>query len=609
MLKLRNLIFVILFLYSSFDSIGQQEPRFNFPIFKSSPTTLSVKGYFRFLTYHRHLSDLFGDSSRPYVFRADDEFNSPSMNLELKLFNKKAGYIKTQLYLFDPFSGISSDIDYFKLNRKGISIEAGRKTSIGNVKLIAGGINFLRLSDFSLSSAKQVRNSLFDRNAWTNVWDVNTQYQNYCQESDYERAADFGKRQFSGIHLSITEMPKQMGLELIYGKTPFNVLDFDYLTGLKLQKKFGLNTFSAGFLNSAGLDNAINGSAFYNRILNTTFDANINEWKLSGELAFSQYFFESVGTKNNGIAAEITLKPSKRLINFPLFLEGYFISKKFTNVHSSIINGSVTEFSSQTESFDGAGIPDGARPFGSVMTPMHIKSNNRYGLNLNMEFDVGNFKINIGNGVSREIENDTNLVTFFHKVNGLYLSRVQRFQTNAGPYNNLTTFFRGYYESVWINDSINTEITKSFNVFLFNLKYQTKIFNKKLFLFYLGEFQSVQGFVRPVPVFSNKALLRNHFHELDAYLELSKKMALVGYHGREFIYGNRDVGLGDVLNQENRYTPKRGKGIVYGIGLDYNISKRACVYLRFKNVSYRDASFENDHYSGYEATAELKVFF
>ena len=116
------------------------------------------------------------------------------MNFELKLFNKKAGYLKTQLYLFDPFAGISSDVDYFKLNRKGISIEAGRKTSIGNIKLIAGGINFLRLSDFSLSSAKQVRNSLFDRNAWTNVWDVNTQYQNYYRESDYERAADFGKR-------------------------------------------------------------------------------------------------------------------------------------------------------------------------------------------------------------------------------------------------------------------------------------------------------------------------------------------------------------------------------------------------------------------------------
>ena len=96
MLKLRNLIFAILFLYLSFDSAGQHEPRFNFPIFKTSPTTVSVKGYFRFMTYHRHLYDLFGDSSKPYVFRADDEFNSPSMNLELKLFNKKAGYVKTQ---------------------------------------------------------------------------------------------------------------------------------------------------------------------------------------------------------------------------------------------------------------------------------------------------------------------------------------------------------------------------------------------------------------------------------------------------------------------------------------------------------------------------------
>ena len=95
--------------------------------------------------------------------------------------------LKTQLYLFEPFSGIVSDVDYFKLNRKGISIQVGRKTKIGNVKLTSGGINFLRLSDFTLSSARQVRNSLFDRNAWTNVWSINTQYENYYKESDYER--------------------------------------------------------------------------------------------------------------------------------------------------------------------------------------------------------------------------------------------------------------------------------------------------------------------------------------------------------------------------------------------------------------------------------------
>ena len=62
--------------------------------FKTSNTKISVGGYFRFLNYHRHVKDLFGDSSRPYVFRADDEFNSPTMSLELGITNKNIGYFK-----------------------------------------------------------------------------------------------------------------------------------------------------------------------------------------------------------------------------------------------------------------------------------------------------------------------------------------------------------------------------------------------------------------------------------------------------------------------------------------------------------------------------------
>ncbi len=608
MLNQRFIFIKIIFLFLSFNTFSQKD-YFEETFLKTTTSQISLGGYFRFLNYHRHVTDLFGDSTRPYVFRADDEFNSPTMSLELGISNKNVGHLKTQLYLFEPFTGISSDIDYFKLNRKGISVEAGRKTTIGNIKITAGGINFLRLSDFTLSSARQVRNSLFDRNAWTNVWDINTQYANYFQESDYERAADFGKRQFSGFHLNISEMPKQFGLEIIYGKTPFNILSYDYLSAIKLKKDIGINSFSSGFLSSTGLDNVVNGLRFYNRILNGTFKSNLNEWKLEGEIALGQYFFESESIKNNGMAAEFTLKPSKRVINFPIYLEGYYISPDFVNVHSSLINGSVSQFSSQTESFDGASIPDGARPFGAVMTPMHIKSNNRFGVNINADIDLGKFKLNIGNGFSREIVNDTNLITFFHKVNGLYFSRVNRFQSVTGPYNNLTTFFRGYYESMWIDDAYNSEIMKSFNVLLLNLKYQTKIFDRQLFLFYLGEFHSIQDFTSPFPVFTNKAFIRNQFHEIDGYLQLSKKMAFVGYYGREFIYGNRNTELGDVIGDNSQFSPKRGKGRVYGLGFDYNISKRSCIYIRFKNVSYIDESFKNDHYSGYEATAELKVFF
>ena len=66
-----------------------------------------------------------------------------------------------------------------------------------------------------------------------------------------------------------------------------------------------------------------------------------------------------------------------------------------------------------------------------------------------------------------------NLVSFFHKVNGLYLSRVQRFQLSTGPQGNLTTFFRGYYENVSINDSLNDKLKNhSMSYFEFKILHQ-----------------------------------------------------------------------------------------------------------------------------------------
>ena len=70
---------------------------------KSKKVDFSVKGYYRFMGYNRNLSNLFGDSVNPVVFRADDEFNSPTLNLEMNLKSKESGYIKTQLFLFDHF--------------------------------------------------------------------------------------------------------------------------------------------------------------------------------------------------------------------------------------------------------------------------------------------------------------------------------------------------------------------------------------------------------------------------------------------------------------------------------------------------------------------------
>ena len=559
--------------------------------------------------YNRKLNDLFGDSLRPTVFRADDEFNSPTLNLEMVISSRETGYIKTQLFLFEPFSGHVVDRNFLMLNRKGVSVELGSKTKFGNFKLIAGGINFIRFSDFSLSSARQVRNSLFDRNAWTAVWPVNIQFNNYFEKSNYVRAADWGKRQVSGFNFKATDLPRLFDFEIFYGKTPFNISPVDNILAFKIGKNQKLNYFSFGLLNSGGVDGKINGFKFKNNIFYSTYKGNWNEFIIESEMAYSDYSFSSNNLSESGIAGQITIKPSPRFIKFPFFIEGYYIGPNFVNIHSSLINGSVESFSSQTTSFNGEGIPDGARPFGGVMNPIHIKSNNRFGLNINSEFNIGKLKVNLGNGISKEIRNDTNLVSFFHKVNGLYLSRVQRFQSSTGPQGNLTTFFRGYYENVSINDSLNDKIKKSFNVLLLNLKYYTKIFNKDFFIFYLGEYHSLQSFIFPVPIFSTDAILRNQFHEFDLYLNLDKKLSLIGYFGTEIIKGNEFSGLGDILSDENKYLPRNGLGSVLGIGFDYSINSKSCFYFRFKNVKYNEKNFSYYNYNGYEATAELKIFF
>ena len=55
------------------------------------------------------------------------------------------------------------------------------------------------------------------------------------------------------------------------------------------------------------------------------------------------------------------------------------------------------------------------------MTPMHLKSNNRYGLKLNTDFGIDNLKFNLGYAISRSINLDTNLRDIFSQSNWVIL--------------------------------------------------------------------------------------------------------------------------------------------------------------------------------------------
>ena len=103
---------------------------------------------------------------------------------------------------------------------------------------------------------------------------------------------------------------------------------------------------------------------------------------------------------------------------------------------------------------------------------------------MNTDFGIDNLKFNLGYAISRSINLDTNLVTFFHKVTGLFYSRIDQFQQQTGPFNNLTTFFRGYYEKVYLNSNFDHNSNNLYNTSLINIKYQNK-FWKKIYLFFI----------------------------------------------------------------------------------------------------------------------------
>ena len=96
----------------------------------------------------------------------------------------------------------------------------------------------------------------------------------------------------------------------------------------------------------------------------------------------------------------LNITPPARTSRVPLNAEIYYIGNDFVNIHSSIINSSVQNFSSESSALNGGDIADGARPYGNVMTPMHLKSNNRYGLKLNSDFGIKNLDFNLGSAIS-----------------------------------------------------------------------------------------------------------------------------------------------------------------------------------------------------------------
>ena len=310
---------------------------------------LEVDGYYRFFGFHRNVHNLYESNELPSVFQANDDFNSPTVNLNLKLITNSKSNLNIQFFFFDPLNSINENKNEFRLGRKSVSIGGGLNTDIGNFDINFGGINYLRISDLSLSSPKQVRNT-FLRNAWTSVWEPTVQYRNYHLLSEYKRDENFGKRDVNGLIINGKKLSNGFSFMFFNGRTPFNIVDFkDQLTALKVQKKLNLNSINFYLIKSNGVDDLSNGLNFNNSIYGGEYESLVSEWKIKSEAAFSKYHFERGNIKEYDMAFILHITPPVRTSIVPLKSEIYYIGNNFVNIHSSIINSSVQNFSSRAQ--------------------------------------------------------------------------------------------------------------------------------------------------------------------------------------------------------------------------------------------------------------------
>ena len=570
-----------------------------------------VSGYYRFITNYRHLDEAYPHltNNKNNIFVGDDS-QIPQLMLNIAGYTSSKTSFGTDLFMWTPMTGIGEKENVKGLNL-GISLYGNFSTSVGNFNVRTGGINWYALSPFTFQTAKgNNRYSIFERNPWDpNTAKVETRYSDFYNAGAINQDQRWGNQAFQGLIVEGAQLPHNFSFSAMYGKTQFDgglsaIPNTSYggrivKSSIKNQNFIAFNTFN----NNSRVDSLNATKAGFNMLtLESTYF--IKNFKLYAEVGAGRQFVSNT-TSNWGEAISFKISTDIKK-KFPTELHIYRISPNVFNNSSVFINSSIQ----QTVSTSNSQTQPVLIPVSSAMLPIGQISNNRQGIELNTQINLGKLKNSIGYGNAMELDELSNKLTYSHAFNNLALSRFWRwdFPSEVGPYKNLNKIYRSVFETIYITetDAITGKplYKKYFNTFELNSKYQTKLLGKDLFLFYLGTFSSVQNNAAPFVVFSEKALLRSYSHQFETYLKLNARYVWTNYVGLERVLANYNT-VTDAVSRR----PKNQKGFSIATGLDIQLSKGVGLYLRERWMKYEDMSFANDRYKGFESTVELKMFF
>lgn len=633
-------------LFAQSDSLPQKKS-FDIGLFpKKDPgglKTLQVSGYYRFFATYTtqqlpyYLNQAANDTVRPKSLFIGDDSQLPNLLLNVSTRVSERTSFGFDIYMFQFLTGNIKPAygtqvpDSLKPNTQdplplpvvrlgsslslnlGLNLHGSFKTNFGNLNVHVGGTQWYAMSDLTMASFKGYnRYILFERNPWDPIGtSINGRYDQYFEEGAIDQDERWGNRAFFGLLLEGNTLPRGFSFAVLTGKTELNggfstIPNYSY--GGKVKKDFGPNNFvSLNTINSISYTDSLAQTKFGFNMATVEFGFMHRGFALFGEVGGGNYYSPN---NDDGWGEALQLKfRTPATLKIPTFELHYFrISPKVVNNNAVFWNTATPEYSANDIPAGAIGSSAVLQPFGSSIVRLGQMTNNRTGLNLNIETGKKKLSFSGGLGTSSEITPAAAVITYGHPVNQYTRSRFWRweFPANVGPYQRYSDIYRDMYETVNLSDDSSGVVVnkKYFNVMEGQFKYRTKVSGHELFVFALFQLNSVQPKWSPVIVVNENAYVRQYASEFEAYYRLSRLLMLSAYYGYERTIGNYLTDIDEVTRRPlNQY----GHGI--GGGLDVALGKNTRLYLRQRFFYFKDESFELDYFKGREFTVELKSFF
>ena len=609
--------------------VNQKTFSSNILSFKNPSSSISFTGYYRFFGFVRKQQETFpNNSGKTLVISSGDAYREPMFLLKMNGKTRDNITFGADLMLNSLYKGPSPDLNQALTLNLGLNLSTSISTKHGTFNLKSGGISWYRQSRLTVWGNRSFnRISIFERRPGTPLNKIPIKrYSMYYNSGLVDQGIRYGSRAFQGIFLQGSKLPFNFYVKGVIGKSNFNrsiIENSDNFTGsFQLKNILSPNLKIAyNYLSSWANTDSLSDDRRNYFIHTLELDKKWNKIQFQMELALGNYR-DPINELGYGEAILLNIKTAKTT-KIPLNLQLYRISPQFVNVTGNFLNTSVLEVFPNVE-----GVGTTIRtPYQSPMVGLGFPVNNRQGLSINADVNLGKLKLNGGIGVFSEIDTSYAALSYIHNVNSQTLSRINLFAQNWGPYNALNSTYRGVYENVNISDTVASGLAnfkKFYNTIEFQAKYNNKILGKNYYIFSLTRLNTCQKDLQLLPKLGSQALISQLSEEIDFSIELNEKAALVLSYGIEKVLGNASTDIGDKpeatstntffesLGLENlyRYTNSRNqKNTLLGFGLDYKIGQNAMVFYRYNQYRYFDPNFIENHLKGWEMILELKINF